>query len=82
MAHNRKATTKLKTNVSVERAHPFIQNLNGVPLAFCQNGSVSAIIEQSNRENLVDTELFSNNPFRRASKPTLISILTYRLPGP
>jgi predicted glutamine amidotransferase len=58
MAHNRKATTKLGTNVSVERAHPFIQNLNGVPLAFCQNGSISAIIEQSNRENLVDTELF------------------------
>lgn len=58
MAHNRKATTKLGANVSVERAHPFVKDLNGVPLAFCQNGSIHAVIEQANKENLVDTELF------------------------
>ena len=58
MAHNRKATTKLGTNVSVERAHPFVRDLNGIPLAFCQNGSIHAIIDQANRENLVDTEVY------------------------
>ncbi len=60
MAHNRKATTKLGTNVSAERAHPFLKELNGVPLAFCQNGSIHAIIDRANRENLVDTEVFFN----------------------
>ena len=75
MGHNRKATTKLGTNVSVERAHPFIQNLNGVPLAFCQNGSISAIIEQSNRENLVDTELFFRQILEGIEKPDFDSVL-------
>jgi predicted glutamine amidotransferase len=60
MAHNRKATTKLGTNVSAERAHPFLKDLKGVPLAFCQNGSIHAIIDRANRENLVDTEVFLN----------------------
>lgn len=60
MAHNRKATTKLGANVSAERAHPFVKDLNGVPLAFCQNGSIHAIIDRANRENLVDTEVFFN----------------------
>jgi predicted glutamine amidotransferase len=58
IAHNRKASPGIGSNVSAGRAHPFVRKFNGFEVALCHNGFVGAIADQANRENRVDSELF------------------------
>jgi len=58
IAHNRKASPGLKSNLSAECAHPFSRDLNGMTLAFCHNGGVGALMEQANDQNRVDSDIF------------------------
>jgi hypothetical protein len=62
VGHNRKASSGLN-NVGIERAHPF-QGGDGVPLAFCHNGTISGLMPQAKLENITDSEIFLRHILR------------------
>ena len=59
VGHNRKASSGLTAGkVGPDCAHPFQGDFKGTRLAFCQNGTIRAVMKDANARSVTDSQIF------------------------